>query len=176
MLFSENSRIREVSRISGAGDSSGLDYRTQNSTDPPGWTKQNLAIVLRLGYSKAGVHNLRPSSRAWTPAQLVQHTTTLMPYVLDPRLMSSEEMYASGEREAEGFVPNAKLSAEREKSLLRLKANKAKVKSPSEKPSKVESKKRQARDTSESSGASYSAEGRSRQSSGGGRQSFLCKL
>ena len=96
-------------------------------TIPPGWTKEGLALVLRLGYSVAGVHNLRPSSRAWTPAQLVQHTTTLTPYVLDPRLMSCEEMYASGYMEAEGFEPNAKLSAEREKSLLKQNASKAKV-------------------------------------------------
>ena len=80
--------------------------------------------------------------------------------------MGREELYALGSIEAEGFKPSAKLYAEREKSLLKLKAAKAKLDSPSEKPGRVESKKRQARDTSESSGASYSTEGRNRQPSG----------
>ena len=112
------------------------------------------------------MHNLRPSSKDWTPAQLVHYTTVLTPYVLDPRLMSCEEMYPSGYMEAEGFEPNAKLSAERVKSLLKLKASKTKVEKSSEKPCNPESKKRQARDTSESSGTSYSTERKSRQPRG----------
>ena len=31
----------------------GLDYRTQSLADPPGWTKTDLSMALRLGYSKA---------------------------------------------------------------------------------------------------------------------------
>ena len=122
-----------------------------------------MAQVLRFGYSVAGVHNLRPSSRAWTPAQLVEHTLTLTPYVLDPRLMGREELYAQGSGDAIGFEPSAKLYAEREKSL---KAAKTNLDSPPEKPCRVENRKRQTRDTSESSGASYSTEGRNRQPSG----------
>ena len=94
----------------------GLDYKAQNLIIPQGWTKEGIAQVQRLGYSVAGVHNLRPSSRAWTPAQLVEHTTTLTPYVLDPRLMGREELYSQGSIEAEGFESSAKLYAEREKS------------------------------------------------------------
>ena len=116
-------------------------------TIPRGWTKEGIAQVQRLGYSVPGVHNIRPSSGAWTPAQLVEHTTMLTPYVLDPRLMGCEELYALGSIDAEGFETSAKLYAEREKSLLKLKAAKDKMESPSEKPCKVESKKRQARDT-----------------------------
>ena len=144
----------------------GLDYRAQNLTINPGWTKEGLALVLHLGYSVAEVHNLRPSSRDWTPAQLLQYATTLTPYVLDPRLISCEEIYTSGYMKAEGFEPNANLSAEREKSLLKLKASKAKVEKSSEKPCNPESKKRQARDTSESSGTSYFTERKSRQPRG----------
>ena len=48
----------------------GLDYRTQNLTDPPGWSQTDIAMALRLGYSKAGLHNLRPTSRASTLAQV----------------------------------------------------------------------------------------------------------
>ena len=121
----------------------GLDYRTQNSTDPSGWKKRDLAIVLRLGYSKAGVHILRPSSRDWTPAQLVHHTATLTAYVLDPTFRSYEKMFAKGFKEAEGFEPSADLLAEREKSIIKQNASASIVEKLSEKPCKLESKRDQ---------------------------------
>ena len=92
-------------------------------TLPEGWNKEGMAQVQRLGYSVAGVHNLRPTSRDWTPAQLVEHTLTLTPYVIDPRLIGREELYAQGSGDAIGFEPSARLYAERGKSLKAAKAN-----------------------------------------------------
>ena len=62
-------------------------------TDPQGWTNTDIAMALRLGYSKAGVPNLRPTCRDWTLAQLVCHKATLTPYVLDPTVRMVEEMF-----------------------------------------------------------------------------------
>ena len=73
-------------------------------------------------------------------------------------------MFAKGYIEAEGFEPSADLIAERGKSLIKQNASVIIVEKSSEKPSKLESKKRSARDTSESSGASNSTERKSRQS------------
>ena len=101
----------------------GLDYKTQNLTDPPGWTKTDLAKAMRLGYAKAGLHNLRPSCKDWILAQLVYHNATHAPYVLDPTLRSFEEMFAKGFMEAEGFEPSAELLAEREKCVNKQSAN-----------------------------------------------------
>ena len=75
-------------------------------------------MILRLGYSKAGLHNLRPSSRDWTLALLVHHKATHTPYVLDPTLRSYEILFAKGMIEAEGFDPSAALLAKREKSRI----------------------------------------------------------
>ena len=133
----------------------GQDYNALNSTMPDGWNKEGLAQVQSLGYSVAGVHNLRPSSKAWTPAQLLEHTNQLTPYVLDPRLMGREELYVLGSIEAEGFVPNAKMYADRGKNLKL----KTKKEMPTVKSSRVESSKRRARESSESSGTDGQSSG-----------------
>ena len=73
-------------------------------------------------------------------------------------------MFAKGYIEAEGFEPSADLLAKRGKSLIKQNASVIIVEKSSEKPSKMESKNRSARDTSESSGASNSTERKSRQS------------
>ena len=96
------------------------------------------------------MHNLRTNSREWTPAELVEHTTELTPYVLDPRLMCLEEMYIEGTIEAHDFVPTVQMYAEREKNLNIIKEM------LTGKSSRTESGKRRERETSESSGAGSS--------------------
>ena len=112
-------------------DALSLDYRAQNLTDPPGWSKVDIAMILRLGYSKAGLNNLRPSSRDWTLALLVHHKATHTPYVLDPTLRSYEILFAKGMIEAEGFDPSAALLAEREKYVSKQNISAIAVKKPS---------------------------------------------
>ena len=102
------------------------------------------------------------------------HKDTLTPYVLDPTLRSFEEMFAKGFIEAEGVEPSADLLAEREKYVNKQNASTTQVEKPSEKPCKSESKKRPARDSSESSVASNSTKRKCRQSQSltGGRLSY----
>ena len=102
-------------------------------TDPPGWSKVDIAMILRLGYSKAGLHNLRPSSWNWSLALLVHHKATHTPYVLDPTLRSYEILFAKGMIEAEGFDPSAALLAEREKCASKQNTSAIPVEKPSEK-------------------------------------------
>ena len=119
----------------------GLDYRIQNQTDPTGWSKTKIDMALSLGYSKAGLHNLRPSSRACNLALLIHHKDAFTPYILDPKLAKYEELYADGLTEAEGFKPNDSLKARREIAVNKQKARAAKVDKVSQKSYRVESKK-----------------------------------
>ena len=79
-------------------------------------------MALNLGYSKAGLHNLRPSIRACNLALLIHHKDAFTPYILDPKLAKYEELYADGLTEAEGFKPNESLKAAREKAVKKQKA------------------------------------------------------
>ena len=83
--------------------------------DPYGWSKVDVDMILRLGYSKAGLQNLRPSSGDWTLASLVLHKATHTPDVLHPTLRSLQDLFAKGIIEAEGYEPSAALLAKREK-------------------------------------------------------------
>ena len=108
-------------------------------------------MALGLGYSKAGLHNIRHTSRACNLALLTHHKDMLKLYLLDPKLEKCEELYADGLMDAEGFEPNDSLKAAREKCVNKQKARAAKVDTVSQKLCKIESKKRPARDSSESS-------------------------
>ena len=74
-------------------------------------------MILRFGYSKAGLQNLRPSSGDWVLASLVLHKATLTPDVLDPTLKSLQDLFAKGMMEAEGYEPSAELLAKRESNV-----------------------------------------------------------
>ena len=94
----------------------GLDYKAQSLKDPIGWPKEDVGLVLRLGYSKAGLQNLRPSSGDWTLAMLVYNKATHTPDVLDPTLKGLQDMYANGlMATTDGYEPDAALLAKREK-------------------------------------------------------------
>ena len=93
-------------------------------------------MALGLGYSKAGLHNIRPASRSCNLALLIHHKDTLTPYVLDLKLEKCEQLYADGLIEAEGFKPNDSLKAAREKAVSKQKARAAKVDTVSQKKSK----------------------------------------
>ena len=121
-----------------------------SETMPDGWDEEGMKMVQGMGYSMAGVHNLRPKSNDWTPAELVEHTAELTPYVLDPMLMGLEEMYKDGTIEAHGFVPTVQMYEARVKNLN------TKKEMPSGKSSRAESGKRRERESSESSGAGSS--------------------
>ena len=90
-----------------------LDYEAQSLKDPYGWPKGDVNMILRLGYSKAGLQNLRPSCGDWTLASLVLHKATHTPDVLDPTLMSLQDLFAKGIIEAEGYEASAALLPER---------------------------------------------------------------
>ena len=127
-----------------------------------------------MGYSLAGINNLRPSNGSYNLSALIHHKEQLTPYVLDPKLEMYEELYAAGLAEAQGFKPNDNLKAKREIAVNKLKAQAIKVDKVLQKSNRVESKKRATRDLSVSSTASTSTEKESRQSSSqtGGKLSY----
>ena len=93
----------------------GLDYKAQSLKDPTGWPKEDVALVLRLGYSKAGLQNLRPLSGDWTLAMLVYNKATHTQHVLDPTLKGLQDIYAKGlMATTDGYEPDASLLAKRE--------------------------------------------------------------
>ena len=101
----------------------GLDYKAQSLKDPTGWPKEDVALVLCLGYSRAGLQNLRPSSGDWTLALLVLNKATHTPHVLDPTLKSLQDMFAKGLMDTtEGYEPDAALLAKREQSVNKQKS------------------------------------------------------
>ena len=79
-------------------------------------------IALDIGYSKAGINNLRPSSGSNNLSALINYKDLLTPYVLDPKLKMYEDLYAAGLAEAEGFKPNDNIKAKREIAVKKLKA------------------------------------------------------
>ena len=94
----------------------GRNYKIQSLKDPIGWPKADVEWALRLGYSKAGLQNLRPSSGDWTLAMLVYNKATHTPDVLDPLLNGLQDLYARGlMATTDGYEPDAALLAEREK-------------------------------------------------------------
>ena len=117
-------------------------------------------MALDIGYSKAGINNLRPSSGSYHLSALIHYKDLLTPYVLEPKLKMYEDLYAANLAEAEGFKPNDDLKAKREIAVKKLKSQAVKVDKVSQKSNKVESKKRPAWDSSVSSTASTSTERR----------------
>ena len=144
----------------------GRDYKIESSKDPIGWPKADVAWALRLGYSKAGLQNLRPSSGHWTLDMLVNNRPTHTPDVLDPLLKGLQDMYARGLMDTtDGYEPDAALLARRAKCV-----NKQSSKSGTiswQKPvgrasEEYESSKRSASMSSEKSSTCSSSERKSR--------------
>ena len=73
-------------------------------------------LALSMGWSKAGLQNLRPSSENWTIGMLINHRITHAPDVLDPFLKGQKECYALGLISSiPGYVPDDVLKAKRAK-------------------------------------------------------------
>ena len=71
-----------------------------------------------MGWSKAGLQNLRPSSENWTLGMLINHRITHVPDVLDPLLKGQKECYAMGLISSiPGYVPDDALKAKRAKNV-----------------------------------------------------------
>ena len=99
----------------------GRDYKIESSKYLIGWPKADVALELRLGYSKAGLQNLRPSSGDWTLNMLVNNRFTHTPNVLDPLLKGLQEVFARGQIDTtDGYEPDAALLARRAKSVKNL--------------------------------------------------------
>ena len=72
-------------------------------------------MALRLGYSKTGLQNLRPSSGDWTLALLVLNKVMHTHSVLDPTLKSLQNMFAKGlMANTDSYEPDVALLAKRE--------------------------------------------------------------
>ena len=123
------------------------------SEKPIGWSDADLQTVQEHGYFIAGVNNLNPSSAYYNVAGLLQNKDQLTPYILDPSL---EELYDTGNAEAVGFYPKAKLITKREKAIQKQKAQVKKGAKASQQSGRVESKKKAQRDPSTSLTASTS--------------------
>ena len=106
--------------------------------------------------------------------RLLHNRSELTPYVLDPSLKMYEDLYAAGNAEAVGFLPNAELKAKRKNAIKKQKAQVKEGDKVSQKSSRVESKKRANQDSSASSTASTSTDRRGGQVSGqtGGRLTY----
>ena len=95
-------------------ESKGKDYRIESSKNPIGWPQEDLDLALRMGYSKAGLQNLRPSSEHWTLDMLIKNIITHSPDVLDPLLKGLQDCYALGLTDSTaGYVPDPALLARR---------------------------------------------------------------
>ena len=109
-----------------------------------------------MGYSKAGLQNLTPSSELWTVGMLINNRITHSPDVLDPLLKGLQNCYALGMIEStDGYVPDNALIARRAKN----------VKNQSSKPCTVTGQKPTGRGSEKSEGTKRSASSSSEKSS-----------
>ena len=62
------------------------DYSTESTKDLIGWTQEDNKLALEMGWSKAGLLNIRPFCEYWTIGVLINHRILHAPEVLDPKL------------------------------------------------------------------------------------------
>ena len=116
-----------------------------------------------MAFSIAGIHNLNPSPGHYNAAGLIQIKEHMTPYMLDPSLETFEYMYSIGNSDAMGFFPSQELITKRQNAILE--QNNHDGTKASQKSEWAGSNKRPHRDSSASSTASNSHDGKGRHSS-----------